>query len=202
MQAYYAFGAVAPTFGALYQEGSIRLGLALSGLSQRLDLGYTVREGGLALTPYLALRRRTSPEEVRAGGGLRAKLEDRVFSLSGRLEYLGEPVFRLGVRPAPRRLGASKERWPTRAGFGKEAWREGPPSRRRWGPTSPYGQARAWAEGSASPSAPSPFPSVCRRAWVTKVGSRPMGGSGYAWTAWRWGAAWPTNPKGLPPPFT
>jgi len=88
--------AVAPTFGALYQEGSIRLGLALSGLSQRLDLGYTVREGGLALTPYLALRRRTSPEEVRAGGGLEAKLEDRVFSLSGRLEYLGEPVFRLG----------------------------------------------------------------------------------------------------------
>lgn len=96
LQAYYAFGAVPSTFGALYQEDSVRLGLALSGLSQRLDLGYTVREGGLALTPYLALRRRASPEEVRAGGGLEARLEDRAFSLSGRLEYLGEPLFRLG----------------------------------------------------------------------------------------------------------
>ncbi|GAB5601517.1 hypothetical protein FJNA_00410 [Thermus sp. FJN-A] len=95
-QAYYAFGNVTPTFGGLYQEGPARLGLTLSALAQRLDLGYALREGNLTLTPYLALRRRTSPEEVRAGGGLEVRWEERPFSLSGRLEYLGEPSFRLG----------------------------------------------------------------------------------------------------------
>lgn len=51
LQAYYAFGSVAPTFGALYQEGPARLGLTLSALAQRLDLGYALREGELTLTP-------------------------------------------------------------------------------------------------------------------------------------------------------
>ncbi|SDF23961.1 hypothetical protein SAMN04488243_13416 [Thermus arciformis] len=96
LQAYYAFGGVAPTLGALYQEGPARLALTLSASAQRLDLGYALREGGLTLTPYLALRRRASPEEVRAGGGLEARLEDRAFSLAGRLEYLGGMAFRLG----------------------------------------------------------------------------------------------------------
>lgn len=96
VQAYYAFGSVAPTLGVLYQEGPARLGLTVSALAQRLNLGYALREGTLTLTPYLALRRRADPEEMRVGGGLEARVEERAFSLAGRLEYLEGPALRLG----------------------------------------------------------------------------------------------------------
>ena len=95
-QAYYAFGSVSPTLGLLYQEGPGRLSFSLSAQSQRLDLGYSLREGTLTLTPYLALRRRVSPEEVRAGGGLEARWEEKGFSLAGRLEYLEGVSLRMG----------------------------------------------------------------------------------------------------------
>jgi len=95
-QAYYAFGSVPSTLGLLYQEGPGRLSFSLSAQSQRLDLGYSLREGTLTLTPYLALRRRASPEEVRAGGGLEARWEEKGFSLAGRLEYLEGVSLRMG----------------------------------------------------------------------------------------------------------
>jgi hypothetical protein len=87
---------VSPTLGLLYQEGPGRLSFSLSAQSQRLDLGYSLREGTLTLTPYLALRRRVSPEEVRAGGGLEARWEEKGFSLAGRLEYLEGVSLRMG----------------------------------------------------------------------------------------------------------
>ncbi|GAA6736627.1 hypothetical protein [Thermus oshimai] len=87
-QAYYAFGAFAPTLGGLWQEGPLRFSFSLSALGQRANLGYAFQEGPLTLTPYLSLSRRGEPEEVRLGGGLEVRAEPREFSLSARAEYL------------------------------------------------------------------------------------------------------------------
>ncbi|GLV46966.1 hypothetical protein TJA_01420 [Thermus sp. LT1-2-5] len=96
LQAYAAWTAGGLGLGGLYQEGPWKAAAHLSALGQRFSVGYTFQEGGLALTPYGLLFRRTDPAGVVGGGGLEGRLESPELSLSGRLEYLEGWRFHLG----------------------------------------------------------------------------------------------------------